>query len=57
MPIPGKLKGREQEVLDLKRQGVSELHIAIRLGVYPNAIRQLMKRLAKKAASQQTQER
>ena len=56
MPYPGKLRGREQEATDLKRQGLSEYQIAVRLGVYPNAIRALFKRLAQQSATHAAQE-
>lgn len=52
MPRRGKLRGREQEILDLKRQGLTEVKIAYALGVYPNAIRAALKRLAQQSAPQ-----
>ncbi len=52
MPNPGKLRGREQEVLALHKQGLSEYKIAVKLDVYPNSIRALLKRLAKQSAPQ-----
>lgn len=44
MPIPGKLKGKEYEILKRKQSGISEYKLAIEYGVYPNAIRQAVKR-------------
>ena len=44
---PTKLKGKEKEILALRDQGVPEFRVAIMYGVYPFAIRCLVKRLRK----------
>ena len=57
MPYSGKLRGREQEATNLKRQGLKDYQIAAAMGVAPNAIRALFKRLAQQSATQPAQER
>lgn len=50
MPFPNKLRGKEQEILRKRRDGRTEYQLAVEYGVYPNAIRALVKRETVRAA-------